>query len=60
MPETVLIIGGSGAPGFGLAVRPGRAGVTVVLGLRDAHRAEKAADRATQVGIRITGLPERP
>lgn len=46
MPETVSIIGGSGALGFGLAVRLGRAGVPVVIGSRDAARAEEAAGRA--------------
>ncbi len=46
MPETVSIVGGSGALGFGLAVRLGRAGVPVVIGSRDAARAEEAAARA--------------
>jgi NADPH-dependent F420 reductase len=42
----VSIIGASGALGFGLAVRWGRAGVPVVIGSRDATRAEEAAQRA--------------
>jgi NADPH-dependent F420 reductase len=42
----VSIIGASGALGFGLAVRWGRAGVPVVIGSRDAARAEEAARRA--------------
>jgi 8-hydroxy-5-deazaflavin:NADPH oxidoreductase len=42
----VSIIGASGALGFGLAVRWGRAGVPVVIGSRDAGRAEEAARRA--------------
>jgi len=42
----VSIIGASGALGFGLAVRWGRAGVPVVIGSRDASRAEEAARRA--------------
>ncbi len=46
MSETVSIIGGSGALGFGLAVRLGRAGVPVVIGSREAHRAQEAAGRA--------------
>ena len=46
MPETVSIVGGSGALGFGLAVRLGRAGVPVVIGSRDADRAHEAAARA--------------
>ena len=46
MPPPVSIIGASGALGFGLAVRWGRAGVPVVIGSRDAGRAQEAADRA--------------
>lgn len=46
MPDRVSIIGGSGALGFGLAVRLGRAGVPVVIGSRDPGRAEEAAARA--------------
>ena len=39
-------MGGTGALGFGLAVRLGRAGVPVVIGSRDASRAAEAAERA--------------
>jgi NADPH-dependent F420 reductase len=46
LPEPVAIIGASGALGFGLATRWGRAGVPVVLGSRDAARAQEAADAA--------------
>jgi NADPH-dependent F420 reductase len=42
----VSIIGGSGALGFGLALRWGRAGVPVVIGSRDAERADEAVRRA--------------
>jgi NADPH-dependent F420 reductase len=42
----VSIIGASGALGFGLAVRWGRAGVPVVIGSRDAARADEAVRRA--------------
>jgi NADPH-dependent F420 reductase len=42
----VSIIGASGALGFGLAVRWARAGIPVVIGSRDAARAEEAAERA--------------
>jgi NADPH-dependent F420 reductase len=42
----VCIVGGSGALGFGLAVRLGRAGVPVVIGSRDASRGEEAAEKA--------------
>jgi NADPH-dependent F420 reductase len=46
LPTPVSIIGASGALGFGLAVRWGRAGVPVVIGSRDAERAREAAGRA--------------
>jgi hypothetical protein len=42
----VSIVGGTGALGFGLALRLGRAGIPVVIGSRDAGRAEEAAGRA--------------
>jgi NADPH-dependent F420 reductase len=44
--DPVAIIGASGALGFGLAVRLGRAGVPVVIGSRDAGRAIETAARA--------------
>ncbi len=47
--EPVCIVGGTGALGFGLAVRLGVAGVPVVIGSRDAGRATEAADRATAI-----------
>jgi 8-hydroxy-5-deazaflavin:NADPH oxidoreductase len=48
LPAPVSIIGASGALGFGLAVRWGRAGVPVVIGSRDAGRADEAARRACE------------
>ncbi|MDQ6807424.1 MAG: NADPH-dependent F420 reductase [Actinomycetota bacterium] len=48
MPTPVCIIGGTGALGFGLALRLGRAGTPVVIGSRDAGRAVEAAERAGQ------------
>jgi NADPH-dependent F420 reductase len=42
----VPIIGGTGALGFGLALRLARAGTHVVIGSRSADRAEEAAGRA--------------
>jgi 8-hydroxy-5-deazaflavin:NADPH oxidoreductase len=48
-PDSVAIIGASGALGFGLAVRLGRAGVPVAIGSRDPDRAEEAAQRALSV-----------
>ena len=44
----MAIIGGTGALGFGLAVRLGAAGVPVVIGSRDAGRAEEAAGKARE------------
>jgi 8-hydroxy-5-deazaflavin:NADPH oxidoreductase len=49
VPEDhVCIVGGTGALGFGLALRLGLAGVRVVIGSRDAHRAQEAAERASK------------
>jgi NADPH-dependent F420 reductase len=44
----VPIIGGTGALGFGLALRLARAGVPVVIGSRHAGRAEEAAARVQE------------
>jgi NADPH-dependent F420 reductase len=46
--DPVAIVGASGALGFGLALRLGRAGVPVVIGSRDRGRAGEAADRARE------------
>jgi NADPH-dependent F420 reductase len=43
----VCIVGGTGALGFGLALRIGRSGTPVVIGSRDAGRAQEAASRAS-------------
>jgi 8-hydroxy-5-deazaflavin:NADPH oxidoreductase len=43
--EPVPIIGGTGALGYGLALRWARAGLEVVIGSRDAARAEEATGR---------------
>jgi NADPH-dependent F420 reductase len=43
--ETVAILGGTGQLGFGLAVRLAHAGLPVVIGSRDAGRAQDAAER---------------
>jgi 8-hydroxy-5-deazaflavin:NADPH oxidoreductase len=47
--EPVAIVGATGALGFGLALRWGRAGVPVVIGSRDAGRAREAAARAAEL-----------
>ena len=46
MPESVAIVGGTGALGFGLALRLGLQGVPIVIGSRDEERAHEAARRA--------------
>lgn len=47
MSTPVCIVGGTGALGFGLSLRLGRAGVPVVIGSRHAGRAEEAAATAS-------------
>ena len=49
MPEPVCIVGGTGALGFGLALRLGREAVPIVIGSRDASRADEAARHARQL-----------
>ena len=44
----VAIVGGTGALGFGLALRLAREGVSVTIGSRDASRAREAASRARE------------
>ncbi len=45
-PDPVAVIGASGALGFGLAIRLARGGVPIVIGSRDAARAQETAQRA--------------
>ena len=47
--KPVCIVGGTGALGFGLALRLGRAGVPIIIGSRDEHRAQEAARRASDI-----------
>jgi 8-hydroxy-5-deazaflavin:NADPH oxidoreductase len=56
--ERVAVIGGTGAEGFGLALRWASAGIEVVLGSRDKGRAEAASDRLRErVGdAQVSGL----
>jgi NADPH-dependent F420 reductase len=58
VPSTVAIIGGTGSLGGGLARRLARAGLTVVIGSRDAARATAVAGSlaAALPGSRVTGL----
>jgi NADPH-dependent F420 reductase len=46
--QTVTVIGGTGALGFGLAVRWTIAGVPIVIGSRDAGRAQESAARVLE------------
>ncbi len=46
--RTIAVIGGTGPAGMGLALRWVRAGETVVIGSRDAARAEQAAEKIRQ------------
>jgi NADPH-dependent F420 reductase len=48
MTDPVTIVGGTGALGFGLALRLGQAGTPVVIGSRDAERAQEAARNAAE------------
>ena len=57
--EPIPIVGGTGALGFGLALRLAAAGADVFIGSRDADRAEEAAERvqARVPGATVTGVP---
>ena len=48
MSRAIAILGGTGPQGSGLALRWARAGETVIIGSRDAARAQKAADAIRQ------------
>jgi 8-hydroxy-5-deazaflavin:NADPH oxidoreductase len=57
--EPIPIIGGTGALGWGLAMRWARAGQPVVIGSRSAERAAEAASRASEAapgGAEVEGL----
>jgi len=58
MAESIPIIGGTGALGYGLAVRLARAGQTIVIGSRKPERAEEAAAKLRDAvpGANIDGL----
>ena len=48
MNRRVAVLGGTGAEGFGLALRWVRAGENVIIGSREAARAQTAADKIRQ------------
>jgi 8-hydroxy-5-deazaflavin:NADPH oxidoreductase len=56
--EPIPIIGGTGALGYGLAVRLARAGQAIVIGSRKPERAEEAAGKLREAvpGAEIEGL----
>ncbi len=58
MSRAIAVLGGTGPAGMGLALRWARAGETVIIGSRDAARAQQAAEKIRQrVGAqaRISG-----
>ena len=52
---TIAIVGGTGPEGSGLALRWAQAGETVIIGSRDAKRANEAAEKLLQ---KICGAPD--
>jgi 8-hydroxy-5-deazaflavin:NADPH oxidoreductase len=56
--EPIPIIGGTGALGYGLALRWARAGQSIVIGSREATRAQEAAERVRGEigGAEVEGL----
>lgn len=48
MADTVAILGGTGAEGFGLALRWAHAGVPLIIGSREAEKGQAAAERLRQ------------
>jgi hypothetical protein len=47
-PRPIAVLGGTGPEGFGLALRWAQAGETILIGSRDAKRAEEAAEKIKQ------------
>jgi NADPH-dependent F420 reductase len=61
LPETgpIAVIGGTGPAGMGLALRWAHAGETVIIGSRDAQRAQQAAENIKQKAggeARVSGM----
>ncbi len=55
MGRLIAIVGGTGREGSGLALRWVRAGETVIIGSRDAQRAQRTAAQIAEK----TGAPDR-
>ena len=47
-PRPIAVLGGTGPEGFGLALRWAQAGESVIIGSRDAKRAQDAAEKIKQ------------
>jgi NADPH-dependent F420 reductase len=47
-PRPIAVLGGTGPEGFGLALRWAQAGESVIIGSRDANRAQDAAEKIKQ------------
>jgi NADPH-dependent F420 reductase len=45
MTRPIAVLGGTGAEGFGLALRWAQSGETIIIGSRDAQRAQEAAEK---------------
>lgn len=59
-PSTIAVIGGTGALGAAIAARLARSGATVLIGSRDASKAESAAQQLReQTGGSVEGLDNR-
>jgi hypothetical protein len=55
----IAVLGGTGPAGAGLALRWARAGETIIIGSRDAHRAQEAADKIKRKAgdhARVSGM----
>jgi 8-hydroxy-5-deazaflavin:NADPH oxidoreductase len=48
MARAIAVLGGTGPEGFGLALRWARAGESLIIGSREAQRAQEAADKIRQ------------
>lgn len=58
-PRPIAVIGGTGPEGFGLALRWAQAGETVIIGSRDAQRAQATAEKIKQragTGVKVSGM----
>lgn len=58
MSRAIAVLGGTGAEGFGLALRWVRAGETVIIGSRDENRAREAAAKIQAIvgsGAKVSG-----